>query len=165
MKLTIASLGLVASAMCALTGPAAAMQPGAAVAGPGAIYIQQADLSRQMMASIAKQADPALATIGVTDDHSIHEVHRSKPGPPAIHPGATELHFILSGSGLMVTGGRIVTAADGKKEVEGGVARMVHKGDAIIIAPGMPHWYKQINGSISYLEVRFVTPAAGDTPK
>jgi mannose-6-phosphate isomerase-like protein (cupin superfamily) len=165
MKLTIASLGLMVAALCALSRPAAAMQPGAAVAGPGAIYIQQADLSRQMMASIAKQADPALATIGVTDDHSIHEVHRSKPGPPAIHPGATELHFILSGSGLLVSGGRIVTAADGKKEVEGGVARTVRKGDAIIIPPGTPHWYKQINGSISYLEVRFVTPAAGDTPK
>jgi mannose-6-phosphate isomerase-like protein (cupin superfamily) len=155
----------MAAALCALTRPAAAMQPGAAVAGPGAIYIQQADLARQMKASIAKQADPALAAIGVTDDYSIHEVHRSKSGPPAIHPGATELHFILSGSGLLVTGGRIVTAADGKKVVEGGVAHTVRKGDAIIIAPAMPHWYKQVNGSISYLEVRFVSPATVDTAK
>jgi mannose-6-phosphate isomerase-like protein (cupin superfamily) len=134
-------------------------KPDAQAAAP-ALYVLHASLASEMKQSIAKHANPATATIGMTDDYSIHEVQRLQPGPPAIHPGYTELHYVLSGGGIFVTGGRIVATSTGAKVVEGGIARNVRAGDAIIIPPDTPHWYKQIDGSIRYLEVRFKVPAS-----
>jgi quercetin dioxygenase-like cupin family protein len=34
----------------------------------------------------------------------------------------------------------------------------VTKGDMILIPAGTPHWYKDLEGSIPYLEVRFDLP-------
>jgi quercetin dioxygenase-like cupin family protein len=33
------------------------------------------------------------------------------------------------------------------------------KEDVIVIPPDTPHWYKDVEGTITYLEVRFVAPA------
>jgi quercetin dioxygenase-like cupin family protein len=36
----------------------------------------------------------------------------------------------------------------------------VQKGDAVIIPPETPHWYTKVDrGGLTYLEVRFATPA------
>ena len=32
------------------------------------------------------------------------------------------------------------------------------KGDVIIVPPNTPHWYQDVEGTITYLEVRFVAP-------
>ena len=39
--------------------------------------------------------------------------------------------------------------------IDGGVTRHVAKGDSVVIPAGTPHWYKEVDGSITYLEVRF----------
>jgi quercetin dioxygenase-like cupin family protein len=31
----------------------------------------------------------------------------------------------------------------------------VAKGDVVVIPAGTPHWYKDVDGSVTYLEVRF----------
>jgi quercetin dioxygenase-like cupin family protein len=62
----------------------------------------------------------------------------------------------------VVTGGTIVRAAGGATPatIGNGVTRHVAKGDVVIIPPNTPHWYKDVEGGITYLEVRFVAPAA-----
>jgi len=62
-----------------------------------------------------------------------------------------------------VTGGSIVrptTAGRGSAgaTIDGGVSRHVAKGDVILIPAGTPHWYKELDGTITYLEVRFDLP-------
>lgn len=96
-----------------------------------------------------------MAAISVTDQYQIHEVHRlTAAGPPAIHHGWTELHFIVSGGGTLVTGGRIKHGA-----IVGGTRERVRKGDAVIIAPETPHEYSKVDrGGLTYPEVRFATP-------
>jgi quercetin dioxygenase-like cupin family protein len=65
-----------------------------------------------------------------------------------------------------VTGGKIVTLPGGAgSAIEGGVSRKVGKGDAIIVPPDTPHWYKQIDGSLMSIEVRFVAPVAPTSAK
>ena len=110
-----------------------------------------------MRAAAAQHAEPGVAAVGVTDQYAIHEVHRSKPsGPPAIHRGWTELHFILAGGGTLTTGGRIGPQG----VIVGGKSQRVRKGDAVIIPPDTPHWNGKIDtDGITYLEVRFATPA------
>lgn len=157
------SVPLLAITLLAALAPAGAQQPSARPApdSPG-IHVSSSELARALHAAVGKHADPAVAAIGVTDQYAIHEVHRSKAsGPPAIHHGWTELHFILSGGGTLVTGGRI-EAQPGKPQgvIIGGTSQRVHKGDAVIIAPETPHWYSKVDrGGLTYLEVRFATPA------
>lgn len=154
---------LLAITLLAALAPAGAQQPSAAPApdSPG-IHVSSSLLARELRAALAQHKDPAVAAIGATGQYQIHEVRRSEAaGPPAIHHGWTELHFILSGGGTLVTGGRIEHGA-----IVGGTSERVRKGDAVIIAPQTPHWYSKIDrGGLTYLEVRFPTPAgAGSSP-
>jgi len=151
-----AVLGLLAGIL-----PATAQDVAAPPPGSPATYVMHGQLADSLKAAIAKPSDPALSEIGVTDQYSIHEVHRGKAGPPAVHVGWTELHFILNGGASFVTGGKIVPASAGTpSSIEGGVSRQVTKGDAIIVPPNTPHWYQRIDKSMTYLEVRFIAPAA-----
>jgi mannose-6-phosphate isomerase-like protein (cupin superfamily) len=151
---------LHATAHAQQAAPAQPPAPAPAPApGSSALYVGAEQLARQLDAAIGKQADPALSSIAVTDQYSIHEVRRLKGGsPPAVHEGWTELHFILDGSATFVTGGTITSGST--RTIEGGVSHKVQKGDAIIVPPGTPHWYPQVNGSLTYLEVRFISPSA-----
>jgi quercetin dioxygenase-like cupin family protein len=42
--------------------------------------------------------------------------------------------------------------------IQDGESRHVVKGDVILIPENTPHWYKDVEGSITYLEVRFNVP-------
>jgi len=59
----------------------------------------------------------------------------------------------------LVTGGIVVRPeAGGPGNIEGGLARRVVAGDAILIPEGTPHQYTAVVGSVTYLEVRFNVP-------
>jgi uncharacterized protein YjlB len=71
----------------------------------------------------------------------------------------------------LVTGGKIVDMkerpADTKSvvledgpsasgpSIEGGVTQHIKAGDMIIIPAGVPHWFSKIDGSITYVVVRY----------
>jgi hypothetical protein len=62
----------------------------------------------------------------------------------------------------VVTGGTIKRPAAGSTElasIEGGVTKHVTKGDVVIVPENSAHWYKDIEGQITYLEVRWLAPA------
>lgn len=87
------------------------------------------------------------------------------------HQGQTETYIIISGSGTLVTGGRVVngrkSAPDSQvtKILNGPscsgaivgddvVKRVVNVGDIIIIPAGMPHGWADIPDHVDYLSVR-----------
>lgn len=157
------SVPLFAATLLGALAPAGAQQPSVRPApdSPG-IHVGSSELAHALHAAVTAHADPAVAAIGVTDQYAIHEVHRSKAsGPPAVHHGWTELHYILSGGGTLVTGGKIeVQPGHPQGVIVGGTTQRVHKGDAVIIPPETPHWYTKVDGGgLTYLEVRFATPA------
>jgi len=122
----------------------------AADAPPAATYKTDAEL---MAALKAGAATPDMLTSEVqnTDRHRINIVRRTKAAGAVAHAGFAELHHIVEGSGTLVTGGTI-----SQRAIENGVSRHVVKGDVVLIPPGMPHWYKDLDGaSITYLEVRW----------
>ena len=169
MANTNATLAASALTLMAAVFLPAAAQPSAPppVAAPGSpgIFVSGQQLAEQLKASIAKPADPAVAEVGVTDQYAIHEVHRSKPGPAAVHPGWTEMHLILEGGGTLVTGGKMTSAAGGGNTIEGGVSHTLKKGDVFIIPANTPHMYTQVDGSLSYFELRFATTPPGSAAK
>jgi mannose-6-phosphate isomerase-like protein (cupin superfamily) len=99
------------------------------------------------------------SNIAANDQYSINIVHRDKPAGAIAHPGNTELHYITEGAGTIVTGGTIVRGATaGAGTIENGVTRRVTKGDVVIVPANTPHWYKEVEGAITYLEVRWLAP-------
>ena len=156
----IAASLLAAPASAMEEAPPDALPP---IGGPG-VYRDGGRLAAVLRA--AAKASPALATsrILITDRYSIQEVHRGAAAGPAVHPTWSELHYILSGSGVFTMGGKIV-GTGASAHIEGGAAQAVKAGDAMVVPPGTPHAYTRVNGSLTYLEVRFVDPSLSPIPK
>jgi hypothetical protein len=49
--------------------------------GDPSVYMSAAQLASELKGSVANHNDPALATLGVTPQYAIHEVHREKTRP------------------------------------------------------------------------------------
>jgi mannose-6-phosphate isomerase-like protein (cupin superfamily) len=139
----------------------------ARVAGQSApaTYLTEAELTATLKEA-AKTA-PAMHTAPVknADHYRINIVRRTTAAGAIAHPDGTEVHHIVEGAGTLVTGGTIVRPAGGGSgrgagpaTIEGGVSKRVAKGDVILIPAGTPHWYKDLDGPITYLEVRFDLP-------
>jgi mannose-6-phosphate isomerase-like protein (cupin superfamily) len=115
----------------------------------------------ELVAALQKATDRGgmlSGAIANTDQYRINLVRRIKPAGALAHAGNTELHYITDGAGTIVTGGKIVRPQSGSATIEGGETRRVVKGDVILVPADTPHWYKDVEGSITYLEVRFVVP-------
>jgi mannose-6-phosphate isomerase-like protein (cupin superfamily) len=100
-----------------------------------------------------------VARIETTDTTRVNLIHRTVPQNAIIHPTGWEVHHITDGTGTVVTGGRVVrsTGAAGERvaKIEDGESRVVTVGDVVIIPAGTPHWYSDIDGSVTYLEIRY----------
>jgi len=125
---------------------------------PSAIYKTEAELVRAL-GGRGGASDMLTSEVNNTDRHRINIVRRTKAAGAVAHEGFAELHHIVEGSGTLVTGGTIVRPTGGRgaggETIQDGTSRRVAKGDVILIAPGMPHWYKDLEGTITYLEVRW----------
>lgn len=122
---------------------------------PAATYKTEAELTAAL-----KNSTPDMLTSPVSIDghHRINIVRRTTAAGAVAHDGAAELHHIIEGSGTLVTGGTIVRPTGGGAggaTIQNGVSRHVTKGDVIVVPAGMPHWYKDLDGTITYLEVRW----------
>ncbi|HEY1888806.1 MAG TPA: cupin domain-containing protein [Steroidobacteraceae bacterium] len=168
MRRPLALVPVLAISLFAAVAPVGAQQAGPrpTLDTPG-ILTAAAALAGALRASAVQHPELALAAIGVTDQYQIHEVRRTKPsGAPAIHHGWTELQFVISGSGTLLSGGRI-EVRPGKPQgvIVGGRSQRLHAGDAIIVPPETPHWYSSIGSKgLTVLEVRFATPAGAAAP-
>ena len=143
-------------AVVALIGLLSAAQAPSAPAP--ATYLSEAELMATLKEA-AKTA-PAMHTapIKLADHYRINIVRRTTAQGAITHPDGTEVHHIIEGTATFVTGGTIVRAAGAAAAaatIEGGQSRRVSKGDVILVPAGTPHWYKDLEGSITYLEVRF----------
>ena len=68
---------------------------------------------------------------------------------PGVHDTrVTEIYYILDGAGTLVTGGTIVG-----NRIEGGVSRRVAKGDVVLIPGHLPHWWRSLEGDVSYVRI------------
>jgi mannose-6-phosphate isomerase-like protein (cupin superfamily) len=127
-----------------------------AAEAPSAIYKSQRDLIAALTPSAANP-DMLTSPVSIDGRHRINIVRRTKAAGAVAHDGAMELHYIVSGSGTLVTGGTILrpTGAAGTASIQNGVSRKVGPGDVVLIQAGEPHWYKDLDAPISYLEVRW----------
>jgi mannose-6-phosphate isomerase-like protein (cupin superfamily) len=160
MTKTITAFTLAMTLVAAVSAAqgAAPPPPAAPPAGSPATYKSEKELL-DVLAKATARAGMTTSNIAANDQYSINIVHRDEPAGAVAHAGNTELHYIIEGVGTIVTGGTIVRgAAPASATIENGITRRVTKGDVVIVPANTPHWYKEIDGAITYLEVRWLAP-------
>lgn len=136
--------------------------------------VPAADIAATLKRAIAEQiTDTPIRTVDAGGHHvGIGLVHRPKGarGGGASHDRVTEVYHVLEGAGTLVTGGTlinpqrrddaaaVVTQINGPgvsgSGIQNGVSRRIAKGDVVIIPAGTPHWWSDIEESLTYTVVR-----------
>jgi glc operon protein GlcG len=124
----------------------------ASTAGPrGTTYIEGGAVA----AAFAK-GEPLLEVEG----YKVHASRREGPGVAEVHDWETDVVYVLEGSATVVTGGSVV---DGKviepgqvrgAAIQGGETRRIGQGDVVVIPAGVPHWFKEVSGPLTYFVVK-----------
>lgn len=132
-----------------------------------AAHVSAADLA----ARVAKQpADRNGFITGLLQfqPYSVNIEHRvAVPQAATAHETEGELFYIIDGAATLVTGGKLIEPArnganlSSTKGVEGGVAQKLSKGDFVMVPAGMPHWFTEIQGSVTVmaLHLPIIPPA------
>lgn len=86
-----------------------------------------------------------------------------------VHHQVTEVYYVMSGSGILVTGGEATASSEfeadntsvleligpsGSRTVINGHAQTISEGDVVVIPAGVPHGFRNIQGQITYLSIR-----------
>jgi mannose-6-phosphate isomerase-like protein (cupin superfamily) len=175
MRVTLGIFALLLAASAAAPY-LSAQQANSSAKNPAATYVSAADVQNNLQGSTDAATNPN-PNIRVVDaggyNVAVGTLHRPEtpPGVAAMHHKVTEVYHVLDGSATLVTGGTIVDAkerpADTKSvrledgpsasgpSIRGGVSQQIKAGDVVVIPAGVPHWFSKIDGSISYLVVRF----------
>lgn len=133
--------------------------PKAPAPGSPATYKSAEALAAALKIAKASAGGMTTSAVSNTDQYRVNIVRRAQPAGAIAHAGNTELHYIIEGSGTVVTGGRIVRGSTaGSATIENGVTQKVKPGDVIIVPANSPHWYSQVDKDITYLEVRWLAP-------
>ena len=104
--------------------------------------------------------DKPLAPIAQGEKHSVLALRRTSPGQSEVHEKDTDVFYVIDGAATFVTGGSVVagkTTAPGEIRGTGirdGQSRRIAKGDVVTISNGTPHWFKDVEGSVTYLVVK-----------
>jgi mannose-6-phosphate isomerase-like protein (cupin superfamily) len=69
-----------------------------------------------------------------------------------VHPNTADVWVVTEGSGTLTTGGKL---ENGK--IIGGESHMIKPGDVEFIPAGVPHGVSGVQGSITWLNIRFDT--------
>lgn len=92
--------------------------------------------------------------------YMVHTSRRTGPGMAEVHTKDADIIYVQSGTATFVTGGEMVEAksiaADEirGREIRGGETRTISPGDVIIVPAGTPHWFKEIQGPVTYYVVK-----------
>jgi len=92
--------------------------------------------------------------------YQVHTSRRDQAGVVEVHTQDTDLFYVLAGSATLVTGGTVIGGKEtgpGElrgSDIEGGESRKIAKGDIVVIPAGTPHWFKAIDGPMTYYAVK-----------
>jgi mannose-6-phosphate isomerase-like protein (cupin superfamily) len=171
MKLLLSILALLFAFPA--SGPdAVPAQKAAATATYVSVENVQAALNRSPQLAVNPQPNVRVVDAGGFNV-AVGAIHRpqSPPGVAAVHFKVTEVYHVIDGAATLVTGGTMVNPKNRAPDEEsvkfedgpgasgssitGGTSQRIKAGDVVVIPAGVPHWFSAIEGSITYLVVRF----------
>ncbi len=97
-------------------------------------------------------------------DYIVIGLHRTASGAAELHEKQTDVYYVVDGEATFVTGGELIgnkVISPSQRQgsgIQGGEVHHLTKGDVIVIPAGVPHWFKDVPHSISYLLVKVVKP-------
>ena len=110
------------------------------------------DKSKSELGIVAGQATEVVAA---GEGRIVLRRRMAGPNNASVHDDLTEVYQFVAGGGTFVTGGTIPDPKDRTAGIKGGVSQKVQTGDFVVLPPGTPHWFSQIDGSVTYVETRF----------
>lgn len=136
-----------------------------AIAGAGVLNGQAMNTNSPVSFFDSKTVADAFAKGSVLLDGSgrnymVHASRREKAGMAEVHDEDTDVIYVLDGTAVFVTGGKVVDGkyiAQGEMRgagIEGGETRTLKKGDVVTVPNGVPHWFKEVNGVFLYYVVK-----------
>lgn len=111
----------------------------------------------------AKDVEAAFAVgrpLTETADYKVHASRREAAGQAEVHERDTDLIHVLSGQATFVTGGKLIDpkpAGPGEirgASIEGGETRVLKPGDVLVVPHGVPHWFREVRGPLTYYVVK-----------
>jgi quercetin dioxygenase-like cupin family protein len=114
--------------------------------------------SKQVAASFQKAA--VLLDNSNGRNYSIITGHREGPGMVEVHALDTDVIYVVEGTATVVTGGQVqggkTTAPNEVRgaSIQGGDVHHLSKGDMMVVPNTVPHWFREVPGTISYLVVK-----------
>ena len=96
----------------------------------------------------------------VNTSYKIQAGRRLVGGKVEIHAHDTDILWVTEGSATFITGGKAIKPTETKPGeftadgIEGGVTHKVVKGDLIVVPNGVPHWFKEVEGTFLYFVVK-----------
>ena len=90
--------------------------------------------------------------------------HREQAGGVEVHDHEMDVIYVVDGTATFVTGGKMVGGKNTRPgqwlgtDLTGGAAQRLVKGDVIVVPAGVPHWFKEVPGPISYYVVKVIKP-------
>jgi unsaturated rhamnogalacturonyl hydrolase len=105
-----------------------------------------------------EKGSPLIAKDG--HSYAVLTGRRDKPGQSELHEKDTDVFYIVEGSATFVTGGKMLdpkTTGPGEVRgsgIEGGQTQTLSKDDVIVIPAGVPHWFKDVQGTFLYFVVK-----------
>jgi glc operon protein GlcG len=125
--------------------------------------VQAFDSGRTVTYLPAKDVDAAFAAgrpLTETADYKVHASRREGAGQAEVHEKDTDLIHVLKGKATLVTGGKLIeprTTGPGEirgASIEGGEARALQPGDVVVVPHGVPHWFREVQGPLTYYVVK-----------
>ena len=151
---------LIAVAFTLVAVPAFVYSQAPAPAAPRTPLTTAVYVDHDKVAAALAKGGPLVTASDVTVSGS----HRDKPGQVEVHDKEMDVLYITDGSATFVTGGKIVGAKQSRPEqwlgtdITGGTTHKLVKGDVVVVPAGMPHWFKEVPGTVSYYVVKVIKP-------
>ena len=89
---------------------------------------------------------------------------RKEPGQVEVHYKETDVIYMLEGETTFITGGKMIGGKQSRAnqwlgtDIQGGETHHLTKGDVIVVTAGVPHWFKEMPGPITYYVVKVLKP-------
>lgn len=99
-------------------------------------------------------------TLVSESNYKVMTAHRTEDGNVEIHNSYTDVFYIVQGSTDIVTGGKVSGVKNTNPDeprgdsIEGGKTQHLSAGDVLVIPPSVPHWMRNVQGTLLYFVVK-----------
>jgi mannose-6-phosphate isomerase-like protein (cupin superfamily) len=152
---------VVVVVLAVISGVLSAQQP--TVPPAQKLFASAADVSAMMARAKserkADQANFAQSLLQLAPINANLEYRVAAPQAASVHEKEAEIFYVVDGTATLVTGGRLKnerrTNADNLTGagVDGGTSRRVAKGDFILVPENTPHWFTDIDSSVTLMSL------------